>query len=70
MLLASCAAASSLEALTADSDEIVLAYTSDRAAQAQRQAALYCANLGRGARLRAETRGDSDRTIATFECRP
>ena len=67
--LASCASASSLEALRAGSDEIVLAYTPDRAGQAERQASLYCANLGRGVRLREETRGADDRVIATFECR-
>jgi hypothetical protein len=67
-LLASCAA-SSLEAVTATGDEIVFAYTADRAAEAQRQASLYCANLGRGARLRQATRED-DRSVATFECRP
>ena len=70
VLLASCAAPSSLEAVTADNDEIVLAYTSDRAAEAQRQASLYCANLGRGVRLREETPGESGRIVARFECRP
>jgi hypothetical protein len=69
-LLASCATPSALEAVAADSDEIVFSYTADRAAEAERQASLYCANLGRAVRLRDETRGASDRIIATFECRP
>jgi hypothetical protein len=67
--LASCASASSLEAVSARGDEIVLAYTPDRAGAAERQASLYCANLGRGVRLREETRGADDRVTATFECR-
>jgi hypothetical protein len=69
MLLASCASASSLEALGAEGDEITFAYTADRAAEAERQASLYCANLGRGVRLGQETRGADNRIIAAFECR-
>ena len=69
-LLASCATPSALEAVTADGDEIVFSYTADRAAEAEREASLYCANLGRAVHLRGETRGASDRIIATFECRP
>jgi hypothetical protein len=68
-LLASCAPASSLETMKAEGNQIVFAYTADRAADAERQASLYCANLGLGVRLR-ETRALSDRVVATFECRP
>ena len=69
-LLASCATPSALKAVAADSDEIVFSYTADRAAEAQRQASLYCANLGRGVRLREEMPGESGRIVARFECRP
>lgn len=67
--LASCASASSLETVNADANEIVLAYTPDRAGAAERQASLYCANLGRGVRLHKEVRDAEDRVTATFECR-
>jgi hypothetical protein len=66
--LDSCARPSSLEAATATGDEVVFTYTADRAAEAERQASLYCANLGRNARLR-ERHETSDRIVATYECR-
>jgi hypothetical protein len=69
VFLASCAAASSLEAVTATADGVVFGYSGDRAADAARRAALYCANLGRGASLRQVTQ-ESGHSVATFECRP
>jgi hypothetical protein len=69
MLLASCAAASSLETVRAEGNMIAFAYTADRAAEAERQASLYCANLGRGVRLRQKIQGADERITATFECR-
>ncbi|HKW55316.1 MAG TPA: hypothetical protein VJO12_16615 [Stellaceae bacterium] len=65
--LAACAVAPPLEAVRATPDEVTFAYGDGRAADAARQAALYCANLGRLARPRQVTR-DGDRSIARFAC--
>jgi hypothetical protein len=67
--LAACRAAPTLEALRATRDEVTFAYGAGDADDAARQAALYCANLGRSARLRAETPTADSRTLATFDCR-
>ena len=65
--LAACHAATPLEAVRATPDEVTFAYGKGAADDAARQAALYCANLGRAARLREVTR-DGDRNIARFAC--
>jgi hypothetical protein len=66
--LAACSAvAPPLEAVRATPDEVTFAYGDGRAADAARQAALYCANLGRLARLREVTR-DGDHSITRFAC--
>ena len=65
--LAACSTLSSLQAVSATADAVVFEYTGDRAAEAARQASLYCANLGRSARLRDVAQGERD--IATFDCR-
>lgn len=67
--LAACRAAPTLEALRATRDEVTFVYRDGGANAAARQAALYCANLGRSARLRAETSASDARTLATFDCR-
>ncbi|HEX6842122.1 MAG TPA: hypothetical protein VF113_11355 [Stellaceae bacterium] len=67
--LAACRAAAPPEAVRATRDEVTFAYGAGGADAAARQAALYCANLGRSARLRAETPAADSRTVATFDCR-
>ena len=67
--LAACRAGSPLEAVSATPDEVTFAYGKGAADDAAHQAALYCANLGRPARLRAETPASDSRTFATFDCR-
>lgn len=67
--LAACAAAAPPEALRATGDEVTFAYGAGAAEDAAHEAALYCANLGRSARLREVTRDGGDRDIATFDCR-
>jgi hypothetical protein len=67
--LVSCAAPSSLEAVSATGDAIVFSYADDEAAAAARQAALYCANLGRAAHLSGFVDQSDGRRVATFECR-
>ena len=65
--LAACGAVPSVEAVRATPDEVTFAYSDGGADTAARQAALYCANLGRSARLREVTR-DGDHSIARFSC--
>ena len=67
--LVACGAASPLEAVRATSDEVTFAYGDGRADDAARQAALYCANLGRSARLREVTREPGAAILAVFDCR-
>ena len=67
--LAACGAAAPPEAVRATGDEVTFAYGKGAADDAARQAALYCANLGRSARLRAATSAADSRTLATFDCR-
>ena len=58
-----------LKAVSATGDQVVFEYDDDKAAEAQRQAALYCANLGRGADLREVRREDRSLSLAIFDCR-
>jgi hypothetical protein len=67
--LAACRAPSPPEAVRATPDEVTFAYGKGAADDAAHEAALYCANLGRSARLRAETLTPDSRTLATFDCR-
>ena len=67
-LLAACGAQEPLEALNATPDDVTFAYGDGRADDAARQASLYCANLGRSARLRGVTRDRGDRSTARFAC--
>ena len=67
-LLAACRAVSPLEAVRATPDEVTFAYGAGGADDAAHQASLYCANLGRSARLRTETLASDARTLATFDC--
>lgn len=67
--LAACGAAQPPEAVRATGDEVTFAYGQGAADDAAHEAALYCANLGRSARLRAETTASDARTLATFDCR-
>ncbi len=68
-LLAACSAIASLRTVSATGDAVVFEYANDRAAQAMREAALYCANLGKNASLRDVTPEQGDRSIAAFDCR-
>ena len=65
--LAACSAVPTVKAVRATPDEVTFAYGDGGADAAARQAALYCANLGRSARLREVTR-DGDRSIIRFAC--
>jgi hypothetical protein len=65
--LAACSAVPPVEAVRATPDEVIFAYGDGGADTVARQAALYCANLGRSARLREVTR-DGDRSISRFAC--
>jgi hypothetical protein len=65
--LAACSAVTPVEAVRATPDEVTFAYGVGGADAAAHQAALYCANLGRSARLREVTR-DRDRSITRFAC--
>jgi len=67
--LAACRAAAPPEAVSATGDEVSFAYGKGAADEAAHEAALYCANLGRSARLREATRASDARTLATFDCR-
>ena len=66
--LASCAAAPP-EVVSATGDEVSFAYGKGAAEAAAHEAALYCANLGRAARLREESPASDARTLTTFDCR-
>jgi hypothetical protein len=66
--IAACATLSPLEAVRATPDEVTFAYSDGRGDDAARQAALYCANLGRSARLREVTREGADRHVTRFAC--
>ncbi len=68
-LLAACSTTASLKAVSATADQVVFEYGNDRAAQAIREAALYCANLGKTVSLRDVTPEEGDRSIAVFDCR-
>jgi hypothetical protein len=65
--LAACSAVPPVEAVRATPDEVTFAYGDGGADAAAHQGALYCANLGRSARLR-EIRRDGDLSIARFAC--
>jgi hypothetical protein len=65
--VAACGAPSPLEAVRATPDGVTFAYGDRRAEDAARQAALYCANLGRAARVR-EVRHDGDSNVTRFAC--
>jgi hypothetical protein len=69
LLLAACGGPRPLEAVSATPDEVAFAYGDGRGDDAAHQAALYCANLGRSATLRAQTPTPQSRTLAVFECR-
>lgn len=69
LLLAACGAPRPLQAVSATPSEVSFAYGGGRGEDAARQAALYCANLGRSATLRAKTPAPDDRTLAIFDCR-
>ena len=65
--LAACAPPPRLEAVRATPDEVTFAYGDGRADAAARQAALYCANLGRTAHLRDVTQ-EGGRSLTRFAC--
>ena len=67
--LAACSLPPPLEAVRATPDEVTFAYGDGGADTAARQAGLYCANLGRSARLREKTPARNGRTLAIFDCR-
>lgn len=68
LTLAACADTAPLRAVDTTDDGVSFEYQGDRAAEALRRAALYCANLGLVAVPRSTTRGADDTTIAAFDC--
>ncbi len=68
-LLAACSAMVPLRTVSATGDAIVFEYADDSAAHAMREAALYCANLGKNASLRDVTPEQGGRSVAAFDCR-
>lgn len=68
LLVAACREAPPLRAVEATGDRLALAFAGDHLAEARRDAALYCANLGRSAVLR-ELSEQGDVTTAAFDCR-
>jgi len=68
LLLAGCSDAPPLRAVEATGDRLALSFAGDHLADARRDAALYCANLGRSAVLR-EVSEHGDFTTAAFDCR-
>jgi len=65
--LAACGAPPSPEAVRVTPDAVTFAYGDGGAGDAARQAALYCANLGRTARLRSVTQ-EGGRSLTRFAC--
>ncbi|HEX7967459.1 MAG TPA: hypothetical protein VF502_04520 [Stellaceae bacterium] len=68
-LVAACSATAPLKAVNATGDAVTFEFDNGGAAEAARQASLYCANLGRNASLRDVTPKGDDRSIAVFDCR-
>jgi hypothetical protein len=68
LFLAACSDPPPLHAVEATGDRLALAFAGDHLAEARRDAALYCANLGRSAVLREVSEHD-DVTTAAFDCR-
>jgi hypothetical protein len=68
-LLAACAAAPELRAVAADAGSVTYRYAAGKRDEAERQAALYCANLGRTAVLRRVISEEGAGGVAEFECR-
>jgi hypothetical protein len=66
--LAACRAGPELRSVEATGDRLSLAFAGDHLADAKRDAALYCANLGRSAVLR-DVSDSAGVTIAAFDCR-
>ena len=67
--LAACSAVPPVEAVRATPDEVTFAYGDGGADTVARQAALYCANLGRQAVLRDVKRESDDLSVSVFDCR-
>jgi hypothetical protein len=68
-LLAACAGPSSLRTVDAGAEGVAFRFHGTGIAEAERQASLYCANLGRSATLREVTRESDETGIARFDCR-
>jgi hypothetical protein len=66
-LLAGCEG--SVRALSAGADGVSFEFPLALAADADRQAQLYCANLGRAAERETLTQKGGDRAIASYACR-
>jgi hypothetical protein len=58
-----------MRALSADADGVSFAFPIGEEETAERQAALYCANLGRRAALESTKPSEPKRSIAVFRCR-
>jgi hypothetical protein len=68
-MLAACAGAPSLSAVDAGTEGIAYRFRGSGLAEAERQASLYCANLGRSATLLEVARATDGSDLARFDCR-
>ena len=68
LLLAACSNGPELRAVEATGQTLSLAFAGNHLAEARRDAALYCANLGRSAMLR-DVSDNGGVTVAAFDCR-
>jgi len=67
--LAACGAMSEVRAVTADANGVSFEFPLKEEAEAGRQAALYCANLGRGVERETLTTEGEGLARATYACR-
>jgi hypothetical protein len=68
-LVVACSVVPSLRATSAGADGVSYEFPADRRADATREAALYCANLGRVAVLKGIEIDADGRARAAFACR-
>lgn len=68
-LLVACSEMPAVRATSADAGGVTYEFPTDRQQAAQRQATLYCANLGRAAVLKDSRIEAGGLAVATYECR-
>jgi len=68
-MLAACAGSTLLSAVDVGAEGISFRFRGADLPEAERQASLYCANLGRSATLREVARETDGTELARFDCR-